>query len=98
MYKCDFCKKVYVISELNYHLKNECNNKDLFRECPRCKEPVLKRDYDLHTSEKLCIPAKNKEVANRCPLCHLDVTPSGKVGWEKHFLSDGCPNNPRTNI
>lgn len=98
LYKCKFCASVCEISSYNSHLKLECANKDLFRECPRCKEPVMKKDYDVHTSEKLCLPAKSASSANRCPLCHLDVVPSGKAGWEKHLLSDGCQNNPRTNF
>lgn len=76
----------------------DCDNKELFRNCPRCKEAVLTKDYDLHIAEKSCLAFKNPTVANRCPLCHLDIKPSGKLGWEKHLLSDGCPNNPRTNF
>jgi hypothetical protein len=45
----------------------------------------------------MCIPAKNPNIANRCPLCHTDHTPPGKVGWEVHLLQNTCPNNPRTN-
>lgn len=96
LYKCDFCKKVVEIKDYNYHLKMECPNKDLFRECPRCKEPIIKKAYDQHTSEKLCLVSKNPNIANRCPLCHMDLVPSGNIGWEKHILTDGCSNNPRT--
>ena len=38
----------------------------------------------MHVAEKMCIPAKNPNVANRCPLCHTDNTPPGKVGWDVH--------------
>jgi len=86
------------LSELNFHLLNECSNKDKYKACPRCKEPILKQDYDNHAAEKFCIPFKNQSIANRCPLCHTDITPGGKIGWEKHYLNDTCPNNPRTNI
>lgn len=96
--KCDFCKNVIEIKEYNYHLKAECANKSLFKECGRCKEPINTKIYDRHVSEKFCLPFKNINNANRCPLCHLDYSPSGDIGWEMHLLSEGCPNNPRTNI
>ena len=44
----------------------------------------------------MCVPAKNPNAANRCPLCHMDHTPAGKIGWEVHLLQNTCPNNPRT--
>ena len=55
------------------------------------------KDYDNHVAEKACIQFKSPNVANRCPLCHTDVTPAGKVGWEVHLLQNTCPNNPRSN-
>jgi centrosomal protein CEP104 len=54
-------------------------------------------EYDQHIAEKMCIPAKNPNIANRCPLCHTDHTPPGKIGWEVHLLQNTCPNNPRSN-
>ncbi len=54
-------------------------------------------NYDQHVQEKICNPAKNPTLANRCPLCHTDITPAGKVGWDKHLLQIGCMYNPRTN-
>ena len=69
----------------------------MFRSCPRCKEPIYKTDYDRHIAEKMCIPWKAENVANRCPLCHIDITPPGHLGWKLHLQTNGCPNNPRTN-
>jgi hypothetical protein len=66
-----------------------------FRVCSRCKEPIVVNLYDKHVSEKSCLPAKNQNVAQRCLLCHRDVEPPGKKGWEIHLLEEGCPNNPR---
>lgn len=91
------CKQTIEISNLNYHLLNECKHKKDYRLCTRCKEPIYTSEYDLHIAEKLCIPAKNVNVANRCPLCHTDTTPPGKVGWDVHLIQNQCPNNPRTN-
>jgi len=45
----------------------------------------------------MCVPAKNPLSYIRCPLCHLDYIPGGKVGWGVHLQQNGCPNNPRTN-
>ncbi len=54
-------------------------------------------NYEQHVQEKICNPAKSPTLANRCPLCHTDITPAGKVGWDKHLLQIGCMYNPRTN-
>jgi len=80
---------------LNSHYINECQGKKDFRVCSRCKEPIHAKDYDKHINEKSCVPAKNQNVANRCPLCHTDVSPAGKNGWTLHLLEEGCLKNPR---
>jgi centrosomal protein CEP104 len=84
------------ISGLNYHFQSECKFAKEFKVCQRCKEPYHQNEYNNHVAEKHCIPAKNPNVANRCPLCHTDHTPAGKVGWETHLLQNTCPNNPRS--
>ena len=75
----------------------ECAQKKQFKQCPRCKEAVLVKDYEAHVADKSCNPFKSSNTCNRCPLCHNDITPAGKVGWEIHLLDQMCPNNPRTN-
>jgi centrosomal protein CEP104 len=94
---CFKCKQIVEISTLNHHFLNECAQKKQFKQCPRCKEAVLIKDYETHVADKSCNPFKSSNVCNRCPLCHNDVTPAGKVGWEIHLLEQMCPNNPRTN-
>ena len=94
---CFKCKQIVEISSLNQHFLNECSQKKQFKQCPRCKEAVLIKDYESHIADKSCNPFKSSNVSNRCPLCHNDITPSGKVGWEIHLLEQMCPNNPRTN-
>ena len=89
------CKQMVEICSLNSHYINECTSKKDFRVCSRCKEPIIVNLYEKHISEKACLPAKNQNVANRCPLCHTDVEPPGKKGWQVHFLEEGCPKNPR---
>jgi centrosomal protein CEP104 len=94
---CLKCKQIVEVSALNFHHQNECEYKKDFRQCPRCKEIYLTGEYNQHVAEKMCMPAKNANIANRCPLCHTDNTPAGKVGWEVHLIHNTCPNNPRTN-
>ena len=84
------------ISGLNYHYLNECAQRKQFKQCPRCKEPVLIKDYESHVSDNSCNQYKSPNVANRCPLCHNDIVPAGKVGWEVHLIQQTCPNNPRS--
>ncbi|MCQ2818179.1 MAG: hypothetical protein MJ252_13010 [archaeon] len=94
--QCFKCGNIVEISGLNNHYLNECPQKKQFKQCPRCKEAVLVKDYDKHVSDKFCNQAKSPNMANRCPLCHNDITPSGKIGWDTHLIHQGCPNNPRT--
>lgn len=94
---CFKCKQIIEISGLNYHFLNECSFKKQFKQCNRCKEAVLIKDYEAHIADKSCIPFKSPNVCNRCPLCHTDITPPGKQGWEIHLLTKMCPNNPRSN-
>ena len=94
---CFKCNQIVEISGLNYHFLNECAQKKQFKQCPRCKEAVLLKDYEAHVADKSCNQFKSPNICNRCPLCHNDITPSGKVGWEIHLLEQMCPNNPRTN-
>ena len=94
---CFKCGQIIEIPYLNHHFLNECQYKKQFKQCPRCKEAVLIKDYDQHVADKSCNAFKSSNVCNRCPLCHNDITPAGKVGWEIHLLEQMCPNNPRTN-
>jgi centrosomal protein CEP104 len=94
---CFKCKQIVEISTLNNHFLYECAQKKQFKQCPRCKEAVLVKDYEAHVADKSCNPFKSSNTCNRCPLCHNDITPAGKVGWEIHLLDQMCPNNPRTN-
>jgi len=94
---CFKCNQIIEISQLNHHYVNECKFKKDFKVCPRCKEPVLLKDFDAHVKDKSCNQFQSSNVCNRCPLCHTDIVPAGKVGWEVHLIQQTCPNNPRTN-
>ncbi len=93
---CFKCKQIVEISGLNQHYLNECEQKKQFKQCSRCREAVLIKDYQQHITDKSCNPFKAVNICNRCPLCHNDISPAGKVGWEIHLLEQTCPNNPRT--
>ena len=43
---CPGCNQMLEIPDLNYHLVEECDMKDDFQICPRCKEPVHRTEYD----------------------------------------------------
>ena len=94
---CFKCNQICEISGLNEHYLKECQFKKEFKVCNRCKEPILVRDYDSHVKDKSCNQFQSPNVCNRCPLCHTDIVPAGKVGWEVHLMQQTCPNNPRTN-
>lgn len=63
--------------------------------CPRCKESVRTEIFEQHVQEMNCLISKPESDANRCPLCHLDIGP-GPIGWKRHLVYEGCPNNERT--
>ncbi len=83
------------ISNLNNHLITQCAKKEKFAACFKCKEAILKKDYEKHIRDNSCPSGKNNNYYNRCPMCHSDHTPSGVLGWQMHLLEDGCPLNPR---
>nr|CCA24241.1 conserved hypothetical protein [Albugo laibachii Nc14]CCA25878.1 conserved hypothetical protein [Albugo laibachii Nc14] len=93
---CKLCGQVIEIATLNDHLLLECERKNNHRECPRCGEAITSKFFEKHVSMEDCLPRPHPKQANRCPLCHEDITPSGKKGWKRHLLEDTCPKNPRT--
>lgn len=95
---CPQCNLLIEICGLNFHYTHECVNQKLFKLCQRCKEPVLIDDYLTHITNKNCNPFNPPNLANRCPICHNNITPPGKVGWEIHLLKNKCCNNPRKSL
>ena len=94
---CFKCKQIVEISGLNEHFLNECDFKNDFKLCAKCREPVLNEDYENHINSNKCNKYQDDKLYIRCPLCHKDFQPIGKVGWEVHLLQQTCPNNPRMN-
>uniref|UniRef100_A0A8C2MN64 Centrosomal protein 104 n=1 Tax=Cricetulus griseus TaxID=10029 RepID=A0A8C2MN64_CRIGR len=93
--RCDHCRQVVEISSLTEHLLTECDKRDGFGKCHRCKEAVPKEELPRHLKTKECNPAKSEKVANRCPLCHENFAP-GEEAWKVHLMdSTGCTMNLR---
>eukprot|EP00919_Chromeraceae_sp_WS-2016_P011820 GHVR01027602.1.p1 GENE.GHVR01027602.1~~GHVR01027602.1.p1 ORF type:complete len:105 (-),score=1.29 GHVR01027602.1:10-324(-) len=91
---CAECNQAIEINFLTAHLVGECGNSKYFKKCPRCKESVHQKNFKSHVEKKECLSAKPLAVANRCPLCHIDIDP-GMKGWRAHLVAEGCDNNPR---
>lgn len=91
---CNLCGQVIEISSLSSHLLDECEYRSTNRKCPRCREAIHVIEFKNHTEEMTCLPCKPAELANRCPLCHEDIPP-GELGWKRHLIHEGCPNNER---
>ncbi|CAI2384678.1 unnamed protein product [Moneuplotes crassus] len=89
---CFMCEQVIEIGDFNNHLLNECEKKDEFYQCTRCKQAVFKKGLEQHEEEGCNLPKKN---AIRCPLCKIDCEPAGELGLLTHIMQKGCKNNPR---
>ena len=68
--------KVVEITGLTKHWLMECEAKDKFKECTRCKEAVHSSSYEGHVKVNSCHPAakeRGSSSTSRCPLCHTDI-------------------------
>ena len=66
------------IAGLTKHCLEECEAKEQFRECPRCKEAVQVTQFDSHTRAESC-PVAPRDNSNRCPLCHSNIPAGDEV-------------------
>ncbi|XP_005057688.2 PREDICTED: centrosomal protein of 104 kDa [Ficedula albicollis] len=93
--RCEHCKQMLEIASLTEHLLTDCDKKDSFGKCPRCREAVLRDELPRHIKSKICNSAKPENVANHCPLCHENFPP-GEEAWRAHLMDkDGCKMNQR---
>lgn len=51
---CEGCSQVVEIPSYAKHLLEECDNKKLFKKCPRCKEPVHNSLFKQHCDLMKC--------------------------------------------
>ena len=80
------------ISNLNNHLLNECDFKEKYTKCNRCKLVVEKESLTQHQTSENCFDV-NEDKEKLCPLCHLNIVTEDI--WKIHFLENGCQNNIR---
>ncbi|NXI83559.1 CE104 protein, partial [Rhipidura dahli] len=93
--RCEHCKQMLEIASLTEHLLTDCDKRDSFGKCPRCREAVPRDELPRHTKSRICNPAKPENMANRCPLCHENFPP-GEEAWRSHLMDrDGCKMNQR---
>ncbi|NXY54747.1 CE104 protein, partial [Callaeas wilsoni] len=93
--RCEHCKQMLEIASLTEHLLSDCDKRDSFGKCPRCREAVPRDELPRHVKSRICNPAKPESVANRCPLCHENFPP-GEEAWRSHLMDkDGCKMNQR---
>uniref|UniRef100_H2Z820 Centrosomal protein of 104 kDa n=1 Tax=Ciona savignyi TaxID=51511 RepID=H2Z820_CIOSA len=107
--RCEHCKQVMVwnchkeatgvVEVAGYcgHLLTECDKKDEFGECPRCKEAILKSELDKHVADKRCTGNATPGSMDHCPLCHKNIA-LGEESWKAHLMGakrDACLENPR---
>ncbi|XP_066190329.1 centrosomal protein of 104 kDa isoform X2 [Sylvia atricapilla] len=93
--RCEHCKQMLEIASLTEHLLTDCDKRDSFGKCPRCREAVPRDELPRHIKSRICHPAKPENVANHCPLCHENFPP-GEEAWKSHLMDkDGCKMNQR---
>ncbi|NWX32162.1 CE104 protein, partial [Notiomystis cincta] len=93
--RCEHCKQMLEICSLTEHLLTDCDKRDSFGKCPRCREAVPRDELSRHMKSRFCNSAKPENVANHCPLCHENFPP-GEEAWRSHLMDkDGCKMNQR---
>lgn len=106
--RCKECSQVVEVSNLIEHLLNECEQKDLYMQCPQCSEAVKLGTSETHSQScsgedtkrslivvKKCLLVELTDGCGRCPLCHSNVEIE-VFGWRKHLMGDRpCPMNMR---
>ncbi|XP_010003508.1 PREDICTED: centrosomal protein of 104 kDa [Chaetura pelagica] len=93
--RCEHCKQMVEIASLTEHLLMDCDKKDSFEKCQRCREALPKDELPKHIKSKACNSAKPEDVANHCPLCHDNFSP-GEEAWRSHLMgNNGCKMNQR---
>ncbi|NXT68626.1 CE104 protein, partial [Chaetops frenatus] len=93
--RCEHCKQMLEISSLTEHLLTDCDKRDSFGKCPRCREAVPRDELPRHIKSRICTSAKPENMANHCPLCHENFPP-GEEAWRSHLMDkNGCKMNQR---
>jgi centrosomal protein CEP104 len=67
---CIACTQIIEVSTYNFHKVYECEKKQDFKQCRRCKEAVEVDFYEQHITAFDCQKSTDQL---RCPLCHKDI-------------------------
>ncbi|KAK3743942.1 hypothetical protein QZH41_020283, partial [Actinostola sp. cb2023] len=92
--RCDHCSQVVEVSGFNEHLLIECDAKDTFAQCPRCKDVLLTVDLEEHITEGTCTAPKGNKDAQQCPLCRIEIG-TAEEAWHSHLMENCKPNKLR---
>lgn len=77
------------ISKYANHLVSECEEKESFKQCVRCRAVLeVGEEYQRHIEAVInisqagyqgavCVPAISSKEGIRCPLCDMNVRPGG---------------------
>ena len=68
---CWECDQVIEIKQIEDHLLEECNHKDKYKYCSKCRSVLLKDEFEGHE----CLKPEPAGAA-RCPLCTEMVFPN----------------------
>ncbi|KAJ3247646.1 hypothetical protein HDU77_008519 [Chytriomyces hyalinus] len=85
---CPLCHILIEIPTLTNHMHHECDNKRLVKQCSRCREMIMAKEFQGHVERQTCKPHSVIPGVARCALCHQDV-PHGDSGWKTHLLHAG---------
>ncbi|KAK6627608.1 hypothetical protein RUM44_010086 [Polyplax serrata] len=87
---CEYCTEIIEISAFKNHLLDECNQRHLFKECPKCQQAVLEDLLDNHE----CLDLGKQPSPTRCPFCHTSIGDDESC-WREHLVNNMCSNHPR---
>ncbi|NXP66080.1 CE104 protein, partial [Chloropsis cyanopogon] len=52
--RCEHCKQMLEIASLTEHLLTDCDKRDNFGKCPRCREAVPRDELPRHVKSRIC--------------------------------------------
>ncbi|KAK0394392.1 hypothetical protein QR680_000712 [Steinernema hermaphroditum] len=96
LFKCPHCIEVDEVCHMKEHYVAKCKKKELYKECPKCNQPIERRMYKRHVDDENCQMPKGD--VGRCLLCQSDVAPNNDVGWRKHLMKQCIMNNRRKTV
>ncbi|CRK99639.1 CLUMA_CG012950, isoform A [Clunio marinus] len=89
--KCENCRDIVKVADLNSHLLSECTKKSDYNKCDVCQDAVLNSDAE-HKTQSHC--RELSSGISKCSLCKENVYLPDDGGWERHFPI-GCPQQKR---